>query len=409
MKIAILVPQKLYVASTGMAILKDLAFLLHSPQDSRWVAVFSVGPKNEVVKKQNYIEFVAKSSGFVGNNNILINFVDYSLLFFNRSYSYFIRNINKKFKAQLDKFGPDVIITSYEFSDLVNEYKCNSNKKIKVIALMDDPRQIIDTIKVKIELSRKRTFFNGLYIYCARIIGERYAKVLNEKYAKLVKCSDVVVNFSRESSLISKKEYPDFSSKIVVIPPLFDFGMKKQQAAVKIKSHIKNILFLGSCGYPPNDEAIKLIKQKIAPNFNLNKFNFIVVGSNCKKYIEKNVTSLGYVDDIDAVIRRTDVCIAPILNGGGIKTKVIKYFNAGKPIIGTSLAFEGYPVINNVNAIIENDINRYPELLLSLDKNYRLRKKLSKNAIEVHTYFSPQKIKNKWLEIIYTHKNNFEM
>lgn len=182
----------------------------------------------------------------------------------------------------------------------------------------------------------------------------------------------------------------------MIPPPL---QVKKTRINVKnpIIYNKPNILFLGSCGYSPNDEATNLIVNRIAPK--TKNFNFILVGTNCKSYTENNVISKGYVPDLEKLLNEVSICIAPIMHGGGIKTKILSYFLANKPVIGTSKAFEGYPIKNGINAIIEDNIDNYPKQIIRLYQNQKIRKRLINNSYSVCSYFSPSQIKKSWLKL----------
>lgn len=53
------------------------------------------------------------------------------------------------------------------------------------------------------------------------------------------------------------------------------------------------------------------------------------------------VFGLGAVDDVDAVVAASDLCLAPLAAGAGVKTKVLHYLAHGKRVVGTPTAFEG--------------------------------------------------------------------
>lgn len=394
MKIALLAPTKVESSFSGIHVIKDITCLLNSLPNIN-VTVFSIGKNEENIKLKNYKEIVLKNNGFIGNDDILIKLLDYlSLFLLKRSYSFFIRN---KCSALIDKlidYNPEIIITSYEFSDLITLYK-RHNKNVKIIALMDDPRQINDTVNSKLALIKSKTFSCKIYRVGVKIIAYNYVQMLEKKYTKLVKNSVFVINFTKEGSKISKKIYRLYSNKFFVIPPpLLNF---KPTYKLKVKKHARNILFLGSCNYSPNKESIQLIENNIAPK--LPEFNFILVGKNCRKYRFGNIRSFGYVAHINKILAESDICISPIIHGGGIKTKLLEYITAAKPVIGTSLAFEGYNVKDSINAIIEDDINRYPERIRLLANSYRLRKKIAQNTEEIVSYFSKEKIAKKWITL----------
>ncbi len=396
MKVAILSPAKIEGNFSGLHVLGDIAVLLNSDGRTK-VTIFSVDKKEEKISKHNYSEEVVKGVRYIKNKDILLGFLEYlSIFLFKRSYLYQVRNNNKRFFKALSKFSPSIIITSYEFSDLVKRYK-DDHDEVKILALMDDPRQIEDTVNAKIlsisDISR--TYI--IYKYLANIVGQHYINIINLKYSKLVSYADRVINFTEEGMSISKTLYKKYSYKFHVIPPPLKVKNTSRNLKTPILHNKPNILFLGSCGYSPNDEAINLIVNKIAPK--TKNFKFILVGTNCKSYTANNVISKGYVSNLDEVLNEVSICIAPIIHGGGIKTKVLSYFLANKPVIGTSKAFEGYPIRNGTNAIIEDDINNYPKQIIKLYQNQKIRKRLIKNSYSVCSYFSPRRIKKFWLEL----------
>lgn len=393
MKIAFLVPTKVQNNNSGVHVIKDITCLLNSLPNID-VTIFSIGKKDESIKiKTYYKEIVSKSSGFIGNNNILIKLLDYlSLLVLKRSYSYFIRNSCSALIGKIVNYDPDIIITSYEFSDFITHYR-RYNKKIRIIALMDDPRQLNDFINSKLVLIKNKTFLYKIYRFGVKIVAHNYLQMLKKKYSELVKNAIFVINFTAEGSKISKKIYKRYSGKFLVIPPPLTINIKSTYK-LKVKRYARNILFLGSCNYSPNKEAIQLIENNIAPK--LPEFNFILVGKNCRKYESGNIKSFGHIAHINKILDKSDMCIAPIIHGGGIKTKLLDYIAACKPIIGTSLAFEGYPIKDGINAVIEDDIDRYAERIRLLAKSYRLRKEITKNTLKIIPYFSNDKFIKRW-------------
>jgi hypothetical protein len=53
------------------------------------------------------------------------------------------------------------------------------------------------------------------------------------------------------------------------------------------------------------------------------------------------LVALGEVDDVDSVVAASDLCLAPMAAGAGVKTKVLHYLAHGRPVAGTPVAFEG--------------------------------------------------------------------
>ena len=78
----------------------------------------------------------------------------------------------------------------------------------------------------------------------------------------------------------------------------------------------------------------------------------------------------GFVEDLDAVFRESCAMIVPLLFGSGVKIKTLEAFSRGLPVISTDFGLEGIPVTNGVHCMLENDISRYPQLMLDLTDPY---------------------------------------
>ncbi len=90
------------------------------------------------------------------------------------------------------------------------------------------------------------------------------------------------------------------------------------------------LLFNGAFDYLPNLEALNTILNNIHPLLEVQKFNYklILCGRNIPAEISaqqyNNVIIAGFVDDIDPYFQSADVFLNPLLEGGGIKTKLVE-------------------------------------------------------------------------------------
>ena len=208
--------------------------------------------------------------------------------------------------------------------------------------------------------------------------------------------SDAIVVPSLYDKKRITKELNINPKKLFVIPPIMFDSLKNLNS--KRVSGIRNVLFVGSCGLYANDEAINAIKKFIAPK--LPNIKFLISGKGCIAWRNKNFIVLSEKVALKKLLEDADLCIAPILQKGGMKTKMATYFAAGKPTIGTRIAFEGYPVRNGFNAIIEDNIDKYYIRIKELDSNIRLLNTIQKNTTSILSNFDLQHIKIKWCKVI---------
>jgi polysaccharide biosynthesis protein PslH len=116
----------------------------------------------------------------------------------------------------------------------------------------------------------------------------------------------------------------------------------------------KILLFNGSLGYTPNLDAVEAILHKINPlllaenNF---KYKIIICGSKLpaeynglSDYKEKNIIYAGFVEDIATYFKGADIFINPVIEGGGIKTKVVEALGYDLSVISTQSGATGIDV-----------------------------------------------------------------
>ena len=214
-----------------------------------------------------------------------------------------------------------------------------------------------------------------------------YAKVAvrrdkeNEKQA-LLYAAHILCCSTRDRNILVN-EVPEIESRISVIPNCVNIREYETSAnscaVMKINSEKSRILFVGLMAYSPNADAARLIYEIIAPRSPV--CEFIVVGKNPPRIrCPDNVRFPGYVDDVKVVIADADICIAPIRSGSGTRLKILEYMAMGKPVISTSKGAEGIEYTDGLNIIIEDTIEKYPEIIRQLLDDEKKRLALGREA-----------------------------
>lgn len=98
-----------------------------------------------------------------------------------------------------------------------------------------------------------------------------------------------------------------------------------------IPSHHTLLLFNGAFDYLPNLNGLERILDTINPQLQQRKdfqYSILICGRNIPERITShqypNVIFAGFVDDISIYFRGADVFLNPIIEGGGIKTKLVE-------------------------------------------------------------------------------------
>jgi hypothetical protein len=101
--------------------------------------------------------------------------------------------------------------------------------------------------------------------------------------------------------------------------------------------------------HPFNIRSLEWFLEEVwQPNDAVRSLRIAVVGRACnaidsQRYNHPNLHLLGFVEDLDALRQRCLVSLAPDRAGTGVAVKVLTALYAGHPLVGTSIAFRGFP------------------------------------------------------------------
>ncbi len=257
----------------------------------------------------------------------------------------------KKFFPEI----PSVLLTQNIESDLfwMNEFNDNKWRKLRH-PLLSYYAKKSNRNAIKVELENKFSF-------------EYMTFVTNEDMSRVRNC---------DNKLLLTLGYD------------INKGIKKQKTNGKY-----NVLWLGTFDWFPNVEGMRWFIREVYPLFQKRATSFRedivfhIVGNNppndIKRMNSDTFKVYGFVDDIDTILKEADISIAPIVNGGGIKTKVVECMINRIPILGTSAAFIGTDVHHNVSAFIADEPETFATELI---RSYLCRENnelISNNAYEI--------------------------
>ena len=116
----------------------------------------------------------------------------------------------------------------------------------------------------------------------------------------------------------------------------------------------KILLFNGTLNYKPNLDAIDVILEKINPILLKNpgfKYKLIICGKDLPRsyqelaaYKNRNIVYAGFVDDIIPYFKGADIFINPVIDGGGIKTKLVEALGYNLDVVTTAEGAAGVPI-----------------------------------------------------------------
>lgn len=124
----------------------------------------------------------------------------------------------------------------------------------------------------------------------------------------------------------------------------------------------KQFVFYGYWKRSENTAGLIWFIEKVLPLINSTSKIIVIGGGLSNELREKYLTStgidyLGFVENPLDIILESSAVLVPLFQGAGIKVKVIDSFTAGTPVIGTDLAFEGLPNIQELSYCTNNEVD----------------------------------------------------
>lgn len=142
----------------------------------------------------------------------------------------------------------------------------------------------------------------------------------------------------------------------------------------------KILLFNGTLGYKPNLDGLDNILEKINPVLLADKdfsYKIIICGNKLPveykgliDYKEKNIIYAGFVDDINMYFKGADIFINPVVDGGGIKTKLVEALGYDLSVITTQSGATGFPAEvtgDKMKIIADNDWEAFANQIVLLN------------------------------------------
>lgn len=191
--------------------------------------------------------------------------------------------------------------------------------------------------------------------------------------------------------------------RIRLVAPFF----QKKDRLAKIP-YENQIVFYGALGRSENSEAVEWFIDNVYEPFKLSeKVSLVIVGGGNGKLNAQypNVLGVhfaGYVEQPDEIFVESLCMVVPLLNGGGIKIKVLEGMTCSLPILTNKIGIEGIGGENGVEYLHCETAKDYNDAIcLLLDKPER-RKAIGENARNwINQHFDYQKdLDNYKLELL---------
>lgn len=268
-----------------------------------------------------------------------------------------------EYTSALQARGVEVIYGS-RFSGQFTQF-LKERKGLYDVALISRPHIAEKYIKEVRRRTKARIVYYGHDVHFQRMTrqaeqGDKLisaAAIKKQRKQELAVCSrsDTILYPSREEAALMGSLVP--SSVLAMSLPAYAFQQDRLDTARAALAQrgaagglrVARLLFVGGFAHQPNIDGIIWFCSEIAPILRERGVRFMlnIAGSNPGTDIwaleADDITVMGFVSDerLEQLYRETDVVIAPLRFGAGVKGKVVEAMAAGVPIATTPTGAQG--------------------------------------------------------------------
>ena len=273
-----------------------------------------------------------------------------------------------KFEDLLRRIRFDVVcVEFYNVADNLIDY---------VRAWQPSARFIVDSVDVHFHRLRSKAHLTGL--------AEDYksAEIVRDSELGVYSKADLVLTVSELDSQILRDE--GLKSELSVIPNIHEM----HPFVSHIRSDRLELIFIGSYSHPPNIDAMLYFCHEIMPILrrSVSRLRLRIVGSSptedVKSLAAQDIEVVGFVPETTSYLLTSDVSIAPLLFGGGIKGKIGEAQAHGLPVVTTSIGAEGFGFKVGVDVLVADTPQVFADSIAVLWQDQHLNERIRKSGWE---------------------------
>ena len=216
----------------------------------------------------------------------------------------------------------------------------------------------------------------------------RQAGASRRRELGLVKRADATLVVSPAEQKLLLEAVP--GAKVLLLPNMHEVHGSQRPFAER-----SGLVFVGGCGHPPNEDAIRWLTGEIWPVLHARRPELLLnlIGDMPEhlrqEFSREGIVIHGRVSSLEPWMQGCRVALAPLRIGAGVKGKVNTAMSHGLPVVATSVAAEGMGLQHRVNSLLADDPSTFAEAVIELHDDQALWDRLSvASADHVRTHFS---------------------
>jgi O-antigen biosynthesis protein len=240
-------------------------------------------------------------------------------------------------------------------------------------AFLSRPDVALKYVDAVRRLSKAEVLYFGVDLYVLRMQAERrvsatppseheIAEVERSELA-MWRAADVIYYPSTvECDYVAAKGFRQPIRMLPLIAFSEDQAGPRFDANARAEDVTRLVTFVGGFQHKPNVDGIIWFCSEVWPRIraHVGGIRLTIVGSNPTPAVlalaAQDVTVTGYVSDaeLNEIYSKTDVVVAPLRFGAGVKGKVLEALNIGIPLVTTSFGAQGIPGLTEVCSVVDD-------------------------------------------------------
>jgi len=164
----------------------------------------------------------------------------------------------------------------------------------------------------------------------------------------------------------------------------------------------RDIMFIGGYQHTPNVDGILWFVKHIFPLIldQIPDLKLHIIGSKAPQQVvdlgqHPNIEFLGFVEDIEPLMRSIRIAVAPLRFGAGVKGKVNMSMSYGQPVVGTKVAVEGMYTQQGRDVMMADETGSFATAVVRLYQDKKLWENISQGGLNnVQKWFSFEAAQN---------------
>jgi glycosyltransferase involved in cell wall biosynthesis len=173
-------------------------------------------------------------------------------------------------------------------------------------------------------------------------------------------------------------------NKVVVIPN----GVAEEALAVKRheREGRRSVVFWGNLDFPPNWTAVDYFNREIfLPYLAKHGIEWHIIGKGADESIRQLsqhplVRLHGFIDDLYKEIASHGAMVNPMVEGSGLKNKVLEAFACRLPVVSTKMGIEAIGARDGEHYLVADDAAAFAEAILRCVEDHELAASMSAKA-----------------------------